>query len=81
MAVAKCLLDAKADPTDKDMQGLTPLEIAREELAKVWQHETDEHSKKSVEWFEWAHDQFGVSMANVARNRDLPSLVAVLEAA
>merc|ERR1712046_233463 len=69
-AVAKSLLAANAEPSFKDTDGKTPLDIARSELATVWQHEAE---GKSAEWFAWAHDQFGVSMANDASKRDLPA--------
>merc|ERR1719195_233477 len=77
--VARLLLEAKADPTFRDSDGRAALDLARSELAKVWSHEQAEG--KSSEWFEWAHDQFGVSMANTAKDRNLPALVAVLESA
>merc|ERR1712060_526175 len=48
--VAKSLLAAKADPTDKDMMGQTPLDIAKAELSKSWSHEMA-GSEKTAEWF------------------------------
>jgi len=79
-ASTSSLLNARGDPSFKDMTGKTPLDIARAELSKVWAHEQSEDPEgKHAEWFEWAHDQFGVSMANVAKGRDFPGVISVLE--